>query len=61
MKNGDKDILVKQARFLSALFESENGRPAANAAEMDHWIMSKTKEEREEIKKKLENYISKQT
>ena len=53
-------LRMMQAEFLSSLFETENGRPATDASEMNSWMMAKTKEQRTAIRKKMEAYIQAQ-
>jgi hypothetical protein len=57
MSNGEEAIRMKQAHFLSSLFEKENGRPPDSAADIDSWITSKSKEQRAEIRRSMEAFL----
>ncbi len=52
-----EEIRVKQAEFLLTLFEKENGRPANDTEEIDNWMMSKSKEDRQTIRMSMDLYI----
>ena len=57
MVNDSEAYRVRQAEFLTSLFEEENGRPAEDAEEINNWIMSKSDEERGIIRAKLELHM----
>jgi hypothetical protein len=58
MSNGEEAIRIRQAEFLSAIFEKENGRPAETAEEIGNWLSAKSKIERDEIRRRMEAYLS---
>ncbi len=57
MTDGNEEIRLKQAEFLNTLFEKENSRAAEDAAEMDAWIKGKSKIEREDIRRRMEDHL----
>ncbi|HUX08917.1 MAG TPA: hypothetical protein VMX35_16580 [Acidobacteriota bacterium] len=57
MSDGSEEIRLKQAEFLSALFEQENNHSAKDAAEMDAWIKGKSKVERDDIRRRMEDFL----
>ena len=54
--NGE-DVRVRQAEFLTKLYESETGKKAEDIQQLDEWLMAKSKIERQNIAAMMERYV----